>query len=161
MNKIAEWIIRDYSKGISFDIRIRALQWLLSEVINKQIQQLVKKLNMYPCIITLYDMEKTVINVEKELEDNFLDICKKMEVQKHELTQNERSEGEIKFLTENGYKTFKLDDKLDYNTPSRKKIKIAVKDVLIEKGGLVMALILCVYAISSLVYVSDESWFSG
>jgi len=135
LSKISQWFVNKSPRNKSIDVRIRAIQELLSIDLSRKLQKLYNELGLLqpPMILMRSDVEKMAKQIESGLENRLNMISEDVELGKKTLLLNILSEKRVEILFEEEPKTFQLDEKISFFTPYLDKVGVKVENLLNEK----------------------------
>lgn len=135
LNRIFTWFVNKSPRNKCIDVRIRAINKVLSEDLRIKLQKLFNeyRLSQPPVILTSIDVEKMADEIEKGLENRLSRISEGVELQKQKEVHKILSEKKAEILVNGQPKMLSLDEKTTYFTPYLDKIEIKVKNLFNEK----------------------------
>lgn len=135
LNRIFKWFAERSPRSKSVDIRIRAVNEVLSEGLSMRLQRLFNRYRLVqpPLVVTSIDIEQMADELEKRLDEKLNKACKDAELKKQHEIKKVFSEGKAEILVEEKPRIFNLNESTTYSTPYLDKIKIKVRNLFIEK----------------------------
>lgn len=135
LNKISQWFIEKSPRRKSVDIRIKALEEVLSKDLRGNLKKLFDKLGLIqpPMILIQDDVRKMATEIENGLETRLHEISKNIELKKQTEVAKTLSQKKVEMLDNGEPKILRLDEKVTFSTPYLNKIKVEVGILFEEK----------------------------
>lgn len=135
LNKISQWFIEKSPRRKSVDIRIKALEEVLSKDLHGKLKKLFDKLGLIqpPMILMQNDVRKLATEIENGLETRLYEISKDIELKKQTEVAKTLSQKKAEMLDNGEPKILRLDEKVTFSTPYLNKIKVEVGILFEEK----------------------------